>query len=205
MEIKLKFINRSDQTQSPDVVFYQTNRATDFEELPVAWKVIKHCGFGNYHPFVFPYLSEVSASDSYGNFTPHLACFPGQAFQVIRTASGNELKPAGKATSVLDMELRNELVRGAINANIFKGGSLFARKTIIAPGQKAVFRFNPTLFVGAASAVEEGAAVSSAVIGNRKQELPLLGVRNADLILTGGGSGPYAEPFRFTLENIQWA
>ena len=36
-------------------------------------------------------------------------------------------------------------------------------------------------------------------------EIGLLGVQSADIVMTGGGVGPNATPFKFSLENVVYA
>lgn len=81
--VKLNFINRSNDVSNAEVVIFHKNVATDFEELAVAWRVIKNCGQGDNHPFLFPFNSEVSASASYGNYTPQLLANNGDGYRLI--------------------------------------------------------------------------------------------------------------------------
>lgn len=201
MDIKLNFINHSNDTSNSDIVIFQKNVATDFEELAVAWKVIKYCGQGDYHPFVFPMAVSVGASDSYGNYTPSISAENGQLYHVVRTASGDELALVGAGTSPKEIQLRNDLPAGAVNAFIYRDGRLLASRTNITPGQKAVFEFKPTLWIGAVSQLEEGQVMNSAIISDINTELSLLGIASADIVMTGGGPGPGAMPYTFTLTN----
>ena len=203
--IKLNFIDRSNDPNNSDIVFFQKNVSTDFDSLHVAWKVIKNCGQGCNHPFVYPMDMEVSASDSWGNYTPRLNAYNGQLFHVSENASGNELTYKGPGTSTKEVQVQNDLVRGAISACIYKDNRLLAIKTAIAPAQKAVFQFKPTLFVGVASQIVEGEVMDSAIISAVNTELSLLGVGSADIVLTGGGPGAEATSFEFKLENVVMA
>ncbi|MDJ0835822.1 MAG: hypothetical protein QNK37_04850 [Acidobacteriota bacterium] len=146
----------------------------------------------------------MSAGDSYGNYTPHLPATSGDAFHVYADPSGNRLKYKGPAQSCQEIELANDLKRGAISANVFKDDRLFAHQSAIAPGQKAVFVFKPMLVVAVVNnVVKEGNQMVSAVM-SQKTELSLLGVRSADIVLTGGGADNKATPFKFQLENVVW-
>jgi hypothetical protein len=75
-------------------------------------------------------------------------------------------------------------------------------KEAVAPGQKAVFRFTPTLWIGVASQVQESRALHAAVMSSANTQLPLAGVAAADIVMTGGGTGADAQPFAFALEQI---
>ena len=203
MDIKLTFRNLSNDTNNSSVVIFQKNVAVDFDEKAVAWTVIQNCGQNEYHPFTYPIGMTVSSSDSWGNYTPQLTAQHGQMFEAAMTGSGDKLAYAGPATNASEVQVRNNLAQGAINAHIFKGGKLLAIKTAIAPGQSAAFRLQPTLWIGAVSEMEEGDVMNSAIISNINTELSLLGVASADIVMTGGGPGPDSTPFSFHLENIR--
>ncbi|CAE6735368.1 MULTISPECIES: hypothetical protein [Paraburkholderia] len=202
MDIKLNFINLSNDVNNSQVVIFQKNVSTDFDELAVAWKVISNCGRGDNHPFVFPLLTTVTASDSDGNYMPQKVAQNGQMFSVSRAASGNVLAIAGASTSSREIQLRNDLRTGAISAGVFKDNRLLAKKTGIVPGQKAVFEFKPTLWIGTASQIEQGKVMNSAVISDINTELSLLGIARCDIVMTGGGGGTTAVPYQFKLANI---
>ena len=203
--IKLNFINKSNDVNDSDVVIFQKNVSTDFEELAVAWTVISNCSPGWNHPFNYPLQSTIAASDSWGNYSPQLTATPGQQFSVTKGPSGDELKLSGNASSPGEIEMLNALSQGAVTANIFKDGRLLATKTNVVPGQKAVFEFKPTVFVGVVSQVVEGQVMNSAILSSINTEISLLGISSADIVMTGGGAGPEAEPFAFSLGNVIYA
>ena len=128
MDIKLNFVNRSNDANNSEIVIFQKNVAANFEELSVAWKVIKYCGRGDNHPFSYPMDMYVSASDSYGNFMPQMLAENGQRFGVSLTASGDTLGLLGAGTSSKEVQVLNNLQTGSINANIYKDGKLRATK-----------------------------------------------------------------------------
>ncbi len=205
MDIKLNFINRSNDVNNSDIAIFQKNVATDFEETAVAWQVIRNCGQGENHPFSMPMETQVGASDSWGNFTPRLDAQNGQKFHMVMTNSGDKLAYAGPGTSPQEIQIGNDLVKGAINAGIYKDGKLLAQKSSIAPGQKAVFEFKPTIWIGVVSEVDEGQGMDSAIMSDINTEISLMGVASADIVMTGGGAGPNSRPFEFTLENVEMA
>lgn len=202
-KIKLNFINRSNDTNNSSVVIFQQNVAENFGELAIAWKVIENCGRLDNHPFIYPLNFMVSASDSYGNYTPQLAAYDGQAFDMVKSASGDILQLSSvPATSPTTVEIRNNLTYGAINANCYRDGKLLATKTGLAPGQKAAFQFQPRIYIGVVSQIEEGDVMNSAIISQINSEINLFGITSADIVMTGGGPGKSATAFNFTLENI---
>ena len=121
---------------------------------------------------------------------------------MVLTASGDVLQMAPAPGSPNEIALRNDLAHGSINANLYKAGRLLATKTSIAPQQKAVFRFEPALFIGAVSEVQQGEIMPAAIVSEINTELSLNGIASADIVMTGGGPGAGATPFQFSLENI---
>jgi hypothetical protein len=77
-----------------------------------------------------------------------------------------------------------------------------ASKTGIAPGQKAVFEFQPKIYIGVVSQVQEGDAMNSAIISQINTQISLFGITSADIVMRGGGPGPSSTPFYFSLENV---
>ncbi len=205
MDIQLNFINQSNDQNNSEIVVFSKNASANADELAVAWQVIKNCGQGDNHPFIYPMSMQIGATDSDGNFTPHLDAQYGQLFHMVLTPSGDQLALAGSATSAREVQLRNDLQKGMINANIYKDGKRFATKTSIAPQQMAVFEFTPTIWIGVASQVDEGQIMNSAIVSSINTQISLLGIASADIVMTGGGSGPNAEPFVFMLENVVMA
>ncbi|MBC9910282.1 hypothetical protein [Chitinophaga varians] len=204
-DIKLNLINRSNDRNNSSIVIFQRNEATSFNELAVAWQVVKNLGQGWSHPFAYPMGMAVAASDSWGNYSPLKAAENGQQFQVVRDPSGDILKYTGQATSQNEVEVLNALDQGAVNANVYRDGKLLATKTAIAPGQKATFQFRPTIWIGVVSQVEEGQLINSAILQQINTELSLFGIASADIVMTGGGPGASSTPFEFTLQNILYA
>ncbi|MGV3598122.1 MAG: hypothetical protein ACO1PI_09655 [Bacteroidota bacterium] len=203
--IKLNLINRSNDQNNSEIVIFSKNASTDFEETAIAWTVVKYLGQGAHHPFTYPMESAVSAADSYGNYLPQLTANAGEAFHVIRDTSGDVISRLGAATSPQEIQVRNDLPQGAIDALIYKDGKLFTQKTGVAPGQMAVFEFKPTIWIGVVSEVEQGEVMNSAILNTVNTELSLLGIASADIVMTGGGPGRSATPFVFSLENVVMA
>jgi len=202
MDIHLNLINQSSDRNHSQIVIFQKNLATDFDEVAVAWKVIENLGMGDHHPFVYPLDLTVAAADSYGNSTPPVPAQNGQLFAVSSQPSGIALGPAGDATSGKEVQVLNNLRQGSISAAIYKDGRLLAVKSSVSPQQKAVFQFKPTLWIGVVAEMQEGQVMNSAILSTLNTELSLLGIRSADIVMTGGGPGPNSAPFTFTLNNI---
>ncbi|MDX8553780.1 hypothetical protein MK851_09125 [Tenacibaculum sp. 1B UA] len=200
-DIKLNFINRSNDANNSSIVIFQKNISDTFDEIAIAWKVIKNCGRLDNHPFNYPIIFQIAASDSYGNYTPQLTACNGNAYEMVKSTSGNVLQSSSTpATNPEEVEIQNNLTNGDICAHCYRNGKLLATKTNLVPGQKAIFKFEPSIYIGVASQIEEGSFISSAVISEINTKITILGIASADIVMTGGSS----EPFNFSLENITY-
>lgn len=200
MDIEITFINQSYDENNSSIVIFQKNVATDFGEIAVAWRVIENCGRNWSHTFSYPMTFQVGAMDSWNNVSDLHYAENGQKWDVVRSSSGDILTlSSNPAASNLEVEIKNTLPQGAINAQIYKDGKLLATKTGVSPQQKGVFKFKPTIWVGVVSQIEEGQVMDSAILSDINTEISLLGIAKANLIMTGGGVGSNAEPFNFTL------
>lgn len=197
-DIKLTYRNNSNDRGKSEIVIFQKPVGTDFDELAVAWKVIKHCGSGEYHPFTYPMAMQVACIDSDGNYSPQLDASNGDVFTMTEDDSGNVLSKSDDTCNSNEVEVCNDLDEGAMSAGIYKAKRLLALKNNISPGEKAVFQFKPSIWVGIASGVVEGDVMNSAVLSQTNMEFSLLGIASADIVLTGGNN----ERYRFRLENV---
>ena len=202
VDVKLNFINLSNDANNSEIVIFGKGVSTSFEEIAVAWRVIRNCGRQWSHPFTYSAHITVGVIDAYGNHSPQLAAENGQAFSVVRDVSGDALRLSGVANAANEVDVRNELPVGAVSAVAFRGGKPYARVNGIAPGQKAVFSFKPTIWIGVVSQVEEGAPLDAAIISSINTEFSLVGMVSADIVMTGGGTGALSTPFQFTLQNV---
>lgn len=200
MNTEITFINQSNDSGNHSIVIFQKNIATNFEEIAVAWRLLESVGRNWKHKFVVPADFYVGASDSWGNVSDLQLAANGQKWNVVRSASGDVLAlDPTPASSMNAIEIKNSLSVGSIDAQIYKDGKLLAIKTGVSPQQKGVFEFKPTIWVGAVSNIEEGEIMNSAILSDINTEISLLGISKANLIMTGGGPGSSAKPFKFTL------
>ncbi|HAD97467.1 MAG TPA: hypothetical protein DCG19_08675 [Cryomorphaceae bacterium] len=203
-DIKLNLVNLSQDANNSSYVIFQKNASLDTAVQDVAWIVVKNLGINDNHPFVYPMGLTVSAQDSDGNYMPQIATENDSVHSVEMTPSGHRLSqsPGKKAANPREVELWNSLSQGAIHAEIYRNGKLLARKSNVVPGSKANFKFKPSIFIGCVSQLEEGAVMDSNVTVQHLQEIPLLGIKQADIVISGGGIGSEATGYQFTLENI---
>jgi hypothetical protein len=165
--------------------------------------VISNCGAGDRLAFNFPVQLEVNYSDSWGNYTPALPASAGQAFSAVLSSMGNVLVKSTKPAKVAqEIEVTNDLQKGSINVNCLRDGKLLSTCQNIVPSEMGAFQFKPTIYIGAVPEMQEGEIMNAAVLSEINTEISLLGITSADIIMTGGGTGPQSTPFTFSLENI---
>jgi hypothetical protein len=202
MDIQLNLINNSNDANNSAIVVFQKDVALNGNAPAVAWQVIHNCGLGDRHPFSYPLSYEIAAGDSYGNYTARLPAQPGDAFRMFFNNTGDVIERAGAASARTEVQLRNDLSDGAVTAMIYRAGKLLAIKAGLAPEETAAFQFRPTIWIGAISQADEGQLLNSAVVTDVQTEISLEGIASADIVMTGGGAGPKATPFVFTLHNV---
>lgn len=203
MDIELTFINNSNDMNNSEIVIFQKNVATNFDETAVAWKVIKNCGRNWSHKFIYPMTNQIALADSYGNRSNLQDILPGQKWNAKQSNSGNTLTlDSQPASTQEELEIQNNLNSGSVDAQVFKDGKLLVSKRALAPGQKAVFEIEPKIFIGVVSQIEEGQSMNSAVLSEINHEINLFGITKANIIMTGGGTGIDSKPFQFSLDTI---
>jgi len=205
-DIALNFINNSNDSNNSQVVIFQKNAAPSLvatQEIAVAWQAIPLNAPQKSHSFKVTDNFQVSVSDSFGNHTQRMTAQVGNRFDMISTPSGNKLvlNTENPATSH-EVEVCNELPLGSIGVHVYKDGKLLATKTGVAPGQQADFFFTPVLHVILGQQIVEGQVMNITPLSNADTQISLAGISSADLVLTGGGSGTSAVPYKFTLENV---
>lgn len=203
--IELRFINMSNDRNNSDILIFQKNEIPGLNELPLAWKVIRNCGRGWSHTIRYTLRTAVAVTDASGNSSPQLPSAAGETFELYRDFSGNQLRSAGQSDSPQAIKCSNRLSSGNMNAFVYRDGSVVASKKNIAPGQSALFMFKPTIFIGVASHVIAGETVRKGIVSQVNTEISLLGIRSADIVMTGGGAGVQAVPYTFSLQNVQMA
>jgi hypothetical protein len=201
MDIKLNLINQSSDANNSQIVIFQKNVALPAQQA-VAWRVIRHCDPGESHAFTVPAEMSVRATDGHGNLSASLPARPGHAFAVSRETDGDTLRPAGLGNADREVQVSNGLLREHVDVHVYRDGKLLATHASLPPDGKTGFQFKPEIWIGVASQVEEGEVMTEAMLEPMTAQISLEGIAGADIVMTGGGQGPNAQPFAFTLENV---
>jgi hypothetical protein len=203
VQVHLTFINASYDHHRPSVVIIQKNDAVPDASSVVAWKVIKNCGYLCYHPFTFSLQPQMILYDSVGNKTEVPRLEPGKLYRIEQERSGRLRAQITAANDRATIQVQNMCDSGSLRCHIYRDHRLVAIQKAIFPRQCAYFRFRPSILVAALARIDEGRVLRPATVAAFKMEFDLLGIARAELIMTGGGSGPYATPLRVHLQNIQ--
>lgn len=211
VDTRINFINNSNDANNSQIVIFQKNVA-NIEFTPIAWQVISGLGPKGRHPFILSSQFELDCTDAWGNYTNRQTVDQlGMQFEMGRTSQGDVLRAAdppihrGAAPSGARLinRLPMERTRAApyVQANAYKDGKLVATMTLN-PGDEGGFEFAPVIYIGAASNAVEGTPLAGEVAWLLDTKLSLYGIFSADIVMTGGGSGPKAPPLEFALAKV---
>lgn len=202
MDTYLNLVNAGVGLEGTEIVLYQKNYLRQIEDSnlspAIAWRQIRNCNYGWHHPFVYSYDIEVAVSDDFGNYSPRVPVTDGQVLEIRPIASGRCLAIAPRQKTSAQVKVINKLARGSYTVNIFRSGSVIAQKTSVSPYQSVVFNFNPSIWIGTQKVTENVAYITPYIPQENDIEIPLIGIKSADIIMSGGVSNPLA----FALANI---
>ena len=205
MDIRLTFLSRSPASRDSVIVLFQKNARPVPGGSEIAWKTIRHCGYGYSHPVAFPAQLEICTGDEFGNYSPRMRVTGGDHFSVMPTHLGRRLAIRRRSPGGTEVEVRNELRQGALDINVFRDSRLLWRRRSLPPQQRTMFSFPPSLWIGAIPGARQSEPLRAHAAAAPPTLLSLRGVASADIVMTGGGSGPDAAPITFSLENRKMA
>lgn len=210
-DIQLNFINRSADAGNNTVVFHQKNEADPFSWSTLAWRVIKNSELNGRFSFPYSPIMEISVSDVWGNVTLITEAQPGKVYEIVEDYRGGAFRLSDRRIMghPSTVEMWNMQKHSVLNLNCHRNGNILATKDSVGPRESAAFQFESSIFVAVLPEtedeiiIEDGVEIDSEFLLPLSTELHLGHIESADIIMTGGGSGPNAEPFQFSLENIQ--
>lgn len=204
-ETIIKFINRSNDTEIKDIVIYQKNETLmSHTEIPIAWKVIKNCGVNQSYSFAFDSSLEVSLGDFMGNYKTSVRIEEGKVFEIVQGNFGAELKRTERKTQdPFEFVVLNGLRNESFNVSCMRNQRIVAEVDNIYPNESAFFQVSDVICISLGPDVEEGKAISYALMNNMMAQFNLSQIGSADIVMTGGGEGEGAQPLRFSMENVE--
>lgn len=203
MEIALTVINESDCGHDIELAVFQKNAAKDADEMLVAWKVIQGLGRGERHPFEFHAGTAIAVGDPWGNYSPQFPVSDGVVYGMSYTPSGHKLSGEGPGASPHEILCRNDHPAETVSVGLYRSGRLLMQRRGVAPGATASFAVEPTLFMTVCSGREVGELLPSHVFSPDAFAISLLGLRSANIVVSGAGVGPHAMPFIFQLTEVE--
>ncbi|WP_316820428.1 hypothetical protein [Pedobacter gandavensis] len=195
MYILFNFINRSNSSDA-SVVMFQKNVSASADGTAIAYKVIKNARPEEKLPFSFPVNMEIGAKDTDGYESPNAPAEGGDTFMLQRAAGSDSLYKSVSKGNPNEILLYNLLNTGRVDAFLYKEYKVLARQIGITHIHSAVFEIKPSLWIGVTDQVAEGGVMSAGLLSNIKTELPLTGLKSADIVMTGD-----VGRFEFALEN----
>lgn len=190
--IKLAFHNESNLEGTPRIVLFQKHLIGGAAGDTIAWKVFENLGKGDYHPFQFTVVPQMSVIDSSGTQIGAVVDVPYSQSYIVKDN-------VGQITNVpLTVPLINGFRKGIIRAEIFRGGNLLAASNRIAPKESVVFQFDQVLWVGLSDNLNQGDVMKDMTQAKFHTGLNLEGINSAEIVMTGGG----ARPLAFNLRNV---
>ncbi len=200
MDTQIKFFNRSNDRQNSSVAVVQAG-------LPLgtttAWRVIRNCAYGSFHPFSYPAEMSIQIKDKQGASSTKVPAVFGERFTVDRNAEdGLELTGSGSSANPHSIEIRSELAIETVEVKVFKDNRHLALFPDLEAGGAIDFSLSSTIAIGVVPRIRDSQVLGAAVLNNIYSEFSLDGLASADIVMRGGGGDGAARAFEFSLENI---
>lgn len=183
------------------LLFFKKNSAAA-DTAAVAWKVVR-CGAGQHARVVYPFEQQVGVFNSGGLHAGLAAANAGEQLTIAASAAGAcaqlvRLPPAPAAAQAAEagwstpvganmIGVSNTLAERNFDVVLYKDGRALCRHSQLAPGQLALFEVLPYLHVANGAGMAEGDVIDTARTADATR-ISLLGLKSADLIVTGTGA-----------------
>ncbi|HEU5435508.1 MAG TPA: hypothetical protein VFU95_03750 [Telluria sp.] len=187
--VVLTVLNRRTDGGASQLVLFKKNSAAGIDDAVLAWKVLR-CPAGRDARVVVPFTQQVGVFDPRGTHAGLESAFAGDHFNVADAAPGSPPGPllargaGGAAIGPNMVGVHNGTADGLLDVVLYKDGRPLCRQGALAPGVTMVFEVLPYLHIAACAGIAEGGPVDAATIG-AAMRISLLGLKSADLILTG--------------------
>ncbi len=194
-DVNITYVNNSMNPDKPTIFVFTKNLIPTFNILVdgVAWKTMPNIGKGSYCCFSYPIITTVQAMWGECNKTQYLSADIGKRYSVQENNTGIVLIANGLASQTTAIEINCDVhTVGGIQAQLCKSGDVLMTKQIVAYNQKATFVLHPKLYWGIASEIQQGKAISSAILNTDNFfEQDIEGVTDSTVTLTGNPQDGY--------------
>lgn len=195
---EIQFVNKSMSTAPVDVVFFEPARFFDSQTMRNPFLFIQQCPYDFTHPFLFENSLQLGLRDQYGNYTPQVTVKDGSRYS-IRLISGKVQLVQEANEHAADVEIFNELPQGSPDIILRRGRVITAWRSGLAPGEFYSFRLPDEFYARKISGIQQARRLVQLEMDGYSTLIRLNGVANAELLLTGGGTGVQAQKYVFTL------
>jgi hypothetical protein len=186
--VVLTVLNRRRDGAASQLVLFKMNSAAAANPV-LAWKVLR-CAAGRPARVVVPFSQQVGVFNPRGAHAGLESASAGECFQVAdrATVSGAAapLLSRGQRAAIGPnmVGVHNGTSDGVLDVVLYKDGRPLYREAALAPGGTMVFEVLPYLHAALCTGVAEGAVLDAATVAAATR-ISLLGLKSADLILTG--------------------
>ena len=199
MDTRVTFVNHSYDLGRTEVVLFQQDRLAEHES-PIAWKIIRRCGYECTHPFLFGTALQLAIFDPWGNVLDEPTLSPSSHVEISQDVLGRTMihqEIAGHG----GISVANDFREGAVSVFLARNRRAITPWRVLNPGTSALFDVGPELRVLPWSGLQEGDALPpEATSGPRAFEIfDLRGLKEVQLLMMGGGWGASAQHMRFAL------
>lgn len=183
--VQLRFVNLSADGGTSNIVFFQKNQAAG-HDAAVAWRVVRRCGYGNYCPIPYGWMTEINMVDWNANHSARQMASPGDVFHIVPQRYGKSLMAMANDGYPTEIAVQNRLSRGAPDVDLYRAGCTVARQRNLIPGSWAKFNLPHRLYVADMPEVKQGQSIPSRFLVAPATEFCLYGVAAADIVMLGG-------------------
>ncbi|WP_426197362.1 hypothetical protein [Massilia sp. DWR3-1-1] len=181
--VVLTLHHHGDAGAASQVVLFKKNSAAGADDAVLAWKVIRICA-GQHARVVLPFSQQIGVFDPCGAHAGLHDAFAGDMFDVAAGAGTPLLARSVVAAGPNMVGVRNATAAGLLEVVLYKDGRPLCRCGAVAPATTAVFEVLPYLHVAVCPGITEGAIVDAHAVAGATR-ISLLGLKSADLVLTG--------------------
>lgn len=188
----IKVIDNSNDASLKRVLIHVRNQANGFEEdTPLIWKdyIVSQNITHDFHPFKPIYL-QISYPDQ-GIYFPTFQPTVGKKYYILN----GEITQESAASPSTETHVHNNHDSYNMSVQVVRDHSVMDSK-ILTPGSIFKYKYRPNFWIQITDLESEGDP------SDANTEISVLGVKSAHVIVTGGGAGPSAMPYSFTLTNI---
>ncbi len=198
MSAEISFVNKSLSASPVDAVFFEPAHFFDAQTRRVPWLFIQQCPYGFSHPFEYDFSMTMQLRDDCGNFSPPVKVIRGYRYNIV-SVNGREMLVKEGQEDKRAIEVFNNLTEGSPEIVLSRGGKTTAIRSNLVPGEFFSFSIPDELIARKVSGYEQAKRLQQLETDGYSTVLTMQGIKQAELVLTGGGTGTNAKKYAFNL------